>query len=469
MIKKLILFCFILYLKQVQAQIWEPVSCFNGRSTISRMFVDSLHNKIILNPIRDYNICNNEFKGIISYNGNNFNDLDFGIDAYDTGNKYTIGSKFLGGITYKGKTLFGGYFSSVGSNAKPAEALALWDGAVWDTFPKFTFKHNPYFLNNPQLVNGFFEDNDKLWIYGQFDSLGGIPGKNLYTFDGNNFEALNIPTTYNYLVNKIVKYKNEIYISGAFYNFPFDNYTYLIKYKNGVWSNVASGVSTSLGGIWDMIVYQDTLYIGGEFAKADNNAGNHLMKWDGTKFHDAGFGNFYDWGGIRQLIVFKDRLYTFGRFKYASDKKAFGAAYYKNGKWTVNSDSLDNVILSAVLYNNDIYISGGFRSIQADTNIAYFARLRCPDLDNCPHLIENPNYTTNLFPNPANTEINLSIGNDFKNNSTISIFNGLGQLIFKSSVNDGAFKLNCETWPKGLYLIVLQNSNTHQSYKVIKE
>lgn len=469
MIKNLLIFfTFCLFSTQGRAQNWEPVPCFNGTSFISRMFVDSLHNEIILNPFRDYNICSSTFKGLVSYNGSSFNDLDFGIDAYNAF-PYTNGSKTLGCITYKGKTLYGGYFSTVGSNTLVAEALALWNGSVWDSFPSYTFKHNQYFGNTQNVINGFFKENGELWIYGIFDTLGGIPGKNLFTFDGVTFNPINIPASNNYNINKIIKYKNELYIAGSFYNLPNNNFSEIIRYKNGIWNNVENGIRAPLGGIADMMVYKDTLYIAGAFFKSHGNAGNNLLKWDGTKFHDAGFGDFYNWSIINQLIVYKDRLYAFGGYSHAANKKAFGVAYYENGKWVVPKDSIDNAISNAVLYKDEIYVSGGFWSINGDSNLKYFAKLRCPDFEDCKTGGGHLELETSLFPNPASVEINIHVENAFRYNSTISVYNNLGQLIFKDAVTDYDFKINCERWPKGIYLLVFQNANKRKSYKLIKE
>lgn len=469
MFKRLfILFLISFVLKQARAQNWGPVPCFNGKSFISRMFIDSLHDKIILNPFRDYNICNENFKGVISYDGNVFNDLNFGIDAYDTGNKYTNGSKFLGSIAYNGKTLYGGYFSSVGSNALPAEAMALWNGSIWDSFPKFTFKHNFYSTHTTQVINGFFKDNGKLWIYGIFDSIGGLPGKNLYTFDGVNYTAINIPVNNNDNVNKIIKYKDELYLAGSFYNFPYDNYNTIVKYKNGIWSNVENGIKAPLGGVADMIVYKDTLYIAGAFFKSHGNISNNLLKWDGTKFYDAGFGDNANWSIINQLLVYKNRLYAFGNYTHAANKKAYGASYYENGKWIVNTDSMTNSINNAVVYKDQIYIAGGFSSINGDSSMNYFARLKCPDFDNCKTDNGPVDVQTSIFPNPTNTEINIYFEKAFIN-STITIYNDLGQLMFKNVSSSNNLKVSCQFWSKGIYFIIIQSQGKPKTFKLVKE
>lgn len=467
--KKLITALLCFFLKQAQAQNWEPVPCFNASNQLYTIFVDSLHDEIIINFFYDYKVCNKEFKGLLAYNGNSFRDLDIGIQTHDTLNKNPGGRRILGCTRYENQTLFGGIFSSVGSNVLHSEAMALWNGATWDTFPKKAFRYNPNGEYSLGSVHGFFKADGKLWIHGVIDTLGGIPGKNLFTYDGNNFNAVNIPANTNDNVHKIIKYKDELYFTGAFYNWPYDSINKIIRYNNGTWKSVGNGIKAPLGGPWDMIVYKDTLYVGGEFAKADGNAGNNLMKWDGVKFIDAGFGGFYGWGGVRQLIVYKNRLYAFGRFTYAADKKAFGAAYYENGKWTVNTDSMDNVLMSAVLYKNEIYVSGGFTSIKGDNNIRYFAKLRCPDFDGCKNVIGHPDSETGLFPNPASSEINIHIENAFRYNSTISVYNDLGQLIFTNSINDYDFKINCALWAKGIYLINIQNNNKRIMCKVVKE
>jgi hypothetical protein len=435
------------------------------------MFLDSLHNEIVLSFMGgDHLVCNKTFKGILAYDGNSFHDLDVGTQTHDPANinssGYTACSSTLGN-----KTIFGGWFRSVGSNTVKAVSLAQWDGTNWDMFPKtpFTYKDATTNWQSPSIY-GFSKFENKLWIYGGIDSLGGVTGKNLFTFDGANFAPVNIPVDYNNAVLHSCIYNGELYLAGGFGNIPLDNYHYIIRYKNGIWNNVGTGVKTSLGGVYDMVVYKDTLYVAGSYQKSDGNAGNNLMKWDGTQWYDAGFGGFYGWGGINQLLVFNNRLYAFGNFDYAADQKAFKAAFYENGKWTVNTDSIDNAILNAVVYKNEIYVSGGFWSIGGDTSKKFFAKVRCPDFDNtCTvGLKENSfDYSVSIFPNPIEDKFNVNFNSTLPNKMNIT--NLLGQKYLEINNIEQKNEVDISVLSKGIYFLNVQFENQQKTFKIVKK
>lgn len=466
--KKALVIVLFLITRWTGAQNWVPVPCFNTNSKIHTAIFDSLHNSIILNFQYENTLCNKEFKGILAYDGTSFQDLDFGIDLHDYINPNSAG-KLLASTRYNNKTLFGGYFKSVGSNTLFANGIALWNNVKWDTFPKFTFAHN-LDDNSPPAIHGFLKDSGKLWIYGTFDSLGGIPGKNLYSFDGTTFVPYTIPVSDYDNVHRLIKYKNKLIASGFFYDYPSYSISKLAMFDGTTWSSVDNGVKGGLAGVGDMIIYKDTLYIGGSFSKADGNKGNYVMKWDGTQLRDAGFGNYYGWGSINQFVVFRNRLYAFGIFLHAANQKAFNVAYYENGKWTVPQDSIDNTIQNAIVLNNELYIAGAFMSINGDPNLRYFAKLQCPDFDaasSCLSSIKENSSELELrvYPNPVKNK--FKIETDLNKIKSICLSDILGQIVYSSSVISN--EIDISRFSNGLYFLTFQTYNEKKVVKIIKE
>lgn len=460
------------FLQQVRSQNnWAPVPCYNSSFAVTKMFVDSLHNEIILSFRDEHNICNSNFKGLLAFNGSDFHDLDFGLNKHNP-NLVTGGDIAISSTPFNGKTLIGGFFASVGSTTLFSEAMALWNGAVWDTFPKFTFTHNPSRSGIFPVVNGFLRDNGKLWIYGAFKNLGGVTGNNIYTYDGNNFSAVNIPISDfndNYPVFKMIKYQNQIYALGNFGDYPSNSISRLAKYDGTSWTSVGNGIVGSIDNAAELVVYNDTLYIAGTFSKASGNAGNYIMKWDGTQLRDAGFGNFYGWYAIWKLVVYKNRLYAFGNFPYAGSQKAFGVAYYENGSWKAASDSINGKITNAVVYNNDLYIAGGF-SIIGNQTIKNFAKLRCSDFDNvCTTGIKESEWNrlnVKLFPNPVKDKLHFEL--EYKTNiDKITIRNTLGQEVLV--LNKPEQEIDISHLPIGIYFIKAENNQGQSLFKVVKE
>jgi hypothetical protein len=270
----------------------------------------------------------------------------------------------------------------------------------------------------------------------------------------------------------MVKYHSELYAAGQFYNYPGFTFCSLAKYDGTTWTPVGNGVNGGLASVGDMVVYKDTLYIAGAFSKADGNMGTHIMKWDGSQLRDAGFGNFYDWGGIWQLAVYKNRLFAFGNFDHAADQTAFGVAYYENGQWTVPQDNVANYgIRGAVVYKDELYISGGFQNINGDTTLRCFAKLRCIDFDyTCTVGLKDHAQTLQglkVYPNPAQDQLSIELETAGK--IDLQVTNCLGQVVYTSTSLIEKQNLDLGFLQPGIYFLSLRQNNGQKTIKIIKE
>ena len=226
-----------------------------------------------------------------------------------------------------------------------------------------------------------------------------------------------------------------------------------------------------------MAIYQDTLYISGSWNKADGNVGNYVVKWDGTQLSDAAFGNLWcGYGNVKKLIPFNNRLYAFGNFGCAANQNAFGVAYLENGTWTVPQDSIGFYsINTAAVYNGDIYIGGGFASINGDSSINKFARLLCPDFDaatGCASSVrENYLQALNLsvYPNPVSDKITVEINDAIAQDLTLNIFNTLGQQVYSTKIHEQKQDLNLNFLQPGVYYVKINDSRAQRIIKLIKE
>ena len=479
MLRKIIPFIvFVLLLKQGAAQQnWAGVPCYHPKivnDEVYNMFLDSLHNQIILNSVYGYSACSTKYKGVFAYDGVNFRDLDYGLDAYNP-NPSAGGDMTLDCITYGNKTLFGGAFASVGSNTLYAEAIALWNGAVWDTFPKRCFRSNPARNGNGAGINGFTKANGKLWIYGGFDTIGAVITKNIATFDGNNFGVVpSIPSDYDWYVTKILPYKNKLYAIGNFITYTSTPaFKQVAMYDGTSWAPVGNGINGGLNSPRNMIIYNDTLYIAGTWGAGGGNVGNYIMKWDGTQLRDAGFTSpYFGYYGISGLAVHRNRLYVSGAFKSPTGNSGFGIAYYQNGQWTTPNDSILGMG-TLLVFNNELYGAGNFKQIKGDTNIRNFAKLLCPDFDAATGclsgLIENRyKLEVKVFPNPSNGIINI----EFEQNVSIDklgITNTLGQQVYTILTPEPKQEIDISHLSPGIYFLKAENRQGQGVFKLIKE
>jgi hypothetical protein len=455
-------------------QNWAGISCYHPKTVeeVNSMFLDSLHNEIILNSNYGYQACNVTYKGVFAYDGTSFRDLDFGLNKFDP-NPSANGYKTMGCITYGDKTLFGGAFYTVGSNTLYAKSIALWNRTKWDTFPKFVFPNDLSARGGG--INGFLKYQNKLWLYGSFDTIGGVAAKNISSFDGNTFASHNIPIldAYNYNISKMILYKNKLIAGGPFYNTTF-TISRVAIYDGSSWASLGNGIIGSLSFVYDMAIYNDTLYIAGSWPQGAGNVSSHIMKWDGTQLSDAGFGNYYGTDAISSLVVYNNRLFALGNFKHAANQRAFGIAYYENGTWTVPKDSIANYgVRYGVVHNNALYIGGAFKNINNDTSIKNFAKLVCPDFDaasGCISAIKKGklnNFTIKFFPNPVTDKLRL----EFDNSITIdklSISNTLGQQVLFINKPSTEQEIDVSFLPQGVYIVYLSNGINTFSTKFVK-
>ncbi len=234
----ILLLLFICTIPTAAQQNWAAVPCskIQDADAINKMFIDSLHNEIILYSINGYSICNTTYKGMFAYNGSGFHDLDKGINTHNS-NLTTGGAQVWNCITYGNKTLFGGGFLSVGSNTLYSKSLALWNGAVWDTFPTHCFPNTLDYRGGG--FYGFLKWNSKLWMYGKIDTIGNTITKNLVAFDGNTFTPVPaIPVNQNSPITNMIVYKNKLIATGNFYDYPSFDFFRLAQFDGTNWTQV---------------------------------------------------------------------------------------------------------------------------------------------------------------------------------------------------------------------------------------
>ena len=80
----------------------------------------------------------------------------------------------------------------------------------------------------------------------------------------------------------------------------------------------------------------------------------------------------------------------------------------------------------------------------------------------------NPNFTINLFPNPAGDQLNVWVeGVDKK--SEIKIYNLLGKLVLQQGSGKTLTQLNISKLPAGFYLVHVHDGNETRSAKFVKQ
>jgi hypothetical protein len=71
-----------------------------------------------------------------------------------------------------------------------------------------------------------------------------------------------------------------------------------------------------------------------------------------------------------------------------------------------------------------------------------------------PNSVQNvkPEQGMNIYPNPANGNVNVVLGNTAVN-GTVEVFNMIGQMIYQAPVNDSSVNISTSQWGEGLYAV----------------
>jgi hypothetical protein len=464
---KVIAVIIFLYLPNINyAQYWAELGKFNNG--ILTFYNDSISDELFIGGGFCY-YNTDTLVGLAKWDGHNMSTLGCGIewDCITTGLAGNVASP-TGIIRYKDNIFVTGGFDKAGN--KTVNGITMWDGSNWNNF-------NSGLKNSTGTMGiglGLKVINDTLYLYGVFDSIGGVHANSLAKFDGYNWTAVNnlpsfiIPSSMgSNSIFDIEYYKNELYACGNFYNTSMDIYN-IIKWNGLNWVSVGNGIRGSMINLNKMLVYKDKLIVAGMFTKDQyaGNPGDYISSWDGTQWVDmvSGVDDI-----VKDIKVHNDMLYACGTFEHAGGIAADRIARWDGTKWCRYGSTFDNVINTLDFYHDTLYIGGGFWTIDGDS-ILHFAKWTGGNyIDTCGSAIgieqlENQSPKINIYPNPAIN--NLTI-NGLSTNATAEIYDLSGKLLFNKQLNTNQIDIN--SLAKGLYFIKLSTEEGSVVRKFVKE
>jgi len=132
------------------------------------------------------------------------------------------------------------------------------------------------------------------------------------------------------------------------------------------WLPTGLGTNNGNNGGITLNTYNGKLIAGGAFSKAGNADANGVAMWDGNDWSivDSSMNNFFY---ISPFVEFNGQLYGF--VKIDGTRKGNILRLDSNFKWhvvpnsTYSSTKYTSMINSAIIYKNELYLSGGFDSI----------------------------------------------------------------------------------------------------------
>ncbi len=230
--------------------------------------------------------------------------------------------------------------------------------------------NNIWNVVSTSYVEHLAQANNLLYVAGDFEQFNGVTARNLVTWDGTQWQALNTPASFDRVVI-VEAHGNTVYISDGFQIARWDgtqwttlatnvvnigeieptaNGVYIagtfsgvagitapkIAYWNGsVWSGLSGVVD---GAIYDLEMGADGLYVAGNFRGITNgivSAG--ILRWDGATWYGVGGGVQADSvsnqaGSVYQLAATPTRMFLYGSFRWVGNQyESFNIAAWEYG------------------------------------------------------------------------------------------------------------------------------------------
>jgi hypothetical protein len=280
---------------------------------------------------------------------------------------------------------------------------------------------------------------------------------------------LNFPTN---ILNDFVhsyslaSFNNEIYVGGNMY-FEFEGQFIhdIIKYDGTNWHKVANGtLEGTVGDVQRIIVYKDELYIGGLIYPTGGNPGAGILKLEGDQWVDVGGSILATNPTVHDMFIHDDKLYVVGSFHYVGEGiYADGIAAWDGERWCSPGGEFDNRLTTGESFNGELYIGGAFLTIDGEP-INRFAKWTGGDyVDTCGAIVSTLETEVRfsnieLFPNPTSDVLHLSTTGDFQNKTfTLSIYSILGAQLFVQDDFSFSEEIDVSRLLSGTYILRLQS------------
>lgn len=403
--------------------------------------------------------------------------IDSNVNALTiyNGNLYAAGSFHLaGGIT--------------------VNSIAKWNGTTWSALGTGIKKFNNLY---PGDINALAVYNGELYAAGWFDKAGGVSAFNIAKWNGTTWSAVGAGlsnslyalTVYNgnlYAVGNpgngiakwdgaawttispgvnnwvfaLVPYNGELYVGGYFTLAGGNSANNIAKWNGTRWASLDSGVNQTYPGVSSMVV-AGALYVGGSFTSASGHTANHIAKWNDTGWAAMGSGIV---SPVTSIAIYNNEIYAGGAWLWYSIQSN-SIVKWKDTSWVAvgtgvkkNNNSYGEVH-AMITYNNALYVAGIFT--KAGTDSAFnIAKWTSPV--SAVREILNDRYSTSVYPNPANSELNISSNTQIEK---VEIFNLTGMLLSSSNKN----KINISDMGSGIYFVKVYSENGVATQKFIKQ
>lgn len=369
-------------------------------------------------------------------------------------------------VTDDGRLFAGGDFSEIGGIS--ANNIAFFDGTAWNPMKNGT--------NGPISKIILDHTGNTLYVGGVFTTAGSYDVNYIAKWENDTWQGLvdNVTGTMgsnNEIRSLAIDDDNVLYVGGNFDSAGGINANRIASWDGKNWKSLGDGTS---GFVQSIITSGDYLYAGGNFVSAGNKTVNRIARFNLTTKIWEPLGNGLS-GNVNDIIVKNGYMYVTGAFETASDVDNVNEIMNNVARWSISSgwealgpgtnvgiNTLGNVIF---FHNesNELIVGGYFNrsgALMNTNNISKWA-VNFPsevvdsdgdgvddDIDECPDTPSNVEITENgcpILPFPSDQFTIKSIGTsciDTTNGAIIVTSKISGEFIAILNSNNGTESLN---------------------------
>ncbi|HWP81688.1 MAG TPA: T9SS type A sorting domain-containing protein [Bacteroidota bacterium] len=249
--------------------------------------------------------------------------------------------------------IIGGAFGSIGG---VGGSIARWDGAKWNGYG------TPV---NYTLIHAVALSNGKLYVAGEFSSIGGISANNIAVWNGSSWSALG--SGLNSAVRAIAVKNDTVYAGGYFTEAGGNSTNFIARWDGSAWNALGSGVNNY---VLALAFMGSDLYAGGFFTRAGGSIVNYIARWDGTNWSALTVGTSTGLTTApNSLFSRAGMLYVGGSFSTVAGVTANGIVGWDGTNWVYFADGLKyltfgaGTIYAIGLRGSDLIAGGSFAHI----------------------------------------------------------------------------------------------------------
>ncbi len=284
------------------------------------------------------------------------------INEWEVFSNGSDGSIYSIEIAPDGSIYVGGDFTTIGGIT--ANNIARLDGSSWSSLGTGT--------NGPVLKIGFNETG-ALFVGGVFSTAGGLNVNNISKWENNIWSALvdnstNVSGTNNEIRSLGFDENNNLYIGGNFDTAGGIPAARIARWNGSNWSALGAGTSGFVQAIESI---GDYLYIGGNFSIAGNKSVNRIARFNKNNETWESLGNGLS-GNVNAITSNETYIYVGGSFDTASDDENLDKIVNNLARWSTetgwealgpNTDVGVNIRVNSLKFTNnktELIVGGNF-------------------------------------------------------------------------------------------------------------